>query len=541
MKKIFTLLFAVCLSACQNLTWGQVVTSGLVGFYPFNGNADDLVDNNHGSVFGATLSTDRFGNTNQAYRFNGSTDYIELPHSNKINFEFNNDFTISVWVKIDNNQNDQRGSNNEIVSKWNANTNTPYPYAIRYFNKTADLNIQEKIFTLRFDSDQCNHNPTIVNSCKVTTELWHHLVLLKKGDHIYNYQDGRLVGETPDGTTAFCNTKNNLPIYLGKRELNQRYFTGQIDDLSFYNRALTDTEISTLFTQNSWELSDPETKFETFAVSQQTGNTSIDVANRTVYIEVPCSVDLRSLSPTFSTSANTLVFINNREQISGASQNDFTNSVIYSLLNERSCVNLPWTVTITTKKYPDEENTLSTRIDTFLFPGTSKNTEIDYENRKIDVELNCGANIKELIALFEIENNSSAFISSTLQLSGISVNSFEQQVIYTIKNSLLCTSSDWIVNVKEAFIKDLNPKSEEYFIPNVISPNDDGHNDSLKLGTSLQGSELVLFNRYGKRVFSSSNYKNQFNGNGLTTGIYFYTIKNSCFSEIIKGSLQIVR
>jgi hypothetical protein len=48
-----------------------VPTSGLVGWWPFNGNANDESGNgNNGTVNGATLTTDRFGNEGSAYDFN---------------------------------------------------------------------------------------------------------------------------------------------------------------------------------------------------------------------------------------------------------------------------------------------------------------------------------------------------------------------------------------------------------------------------------------------------------------------------------------
>lgn len=50
---------------------------GLVGWWKFDGNAKDSTPNsNHGTVTGATLTTDRKGQTNKAYSFNGSTDYV---------------------------------------------------------------------------------------------------------------------------------------------------------------------------------------------------------------------------------------------------------------------------------------------------------------------------------------------------------------------------------------------------------------------------------------------------------------------------------
>jgi len=71
---------------------------GLVAYYPFNGNAnDESVNGNHGTVYGATLTTDRFGNTNKAYSFDGVDDYID----SKFNFNGGStNFTISYWAKF---------------------------------------------------------------------------------------------------------------------------------------------------------------------------------------------------------------------------------------------------------------------------------------------------------------------------------------------------------------------------------------------------------------------------------------------------------
>jgi hypothetical protein len=53
------------------------LNDGLVAYYPFNGNANDESGNgNHGTVHGATLTADRFGNANSAYKFNGTDDRI---------------------------------------------------------------------------------------------------------------------------------------------------------------------------------------------------------------------------------------------------------------------------------------------------------------------------------------------------------------------------------------------------------------------------------------------------------------------------------
>ena len=59
----------------STLLYGQVPTVGLIGRWEFSGNANDLSSSaNHGTVMGASLVSDRCGNTNSAYSFNGITE-----------------------------------------------------------------------------------------------------------------------------------------------------------------------------------------------------------------------------------------------------------------------------------------------------------------------------------------------------------------------------------------------------------------------------------------------------------------------------------
>jgi hypothetical protein len=102
MKKSLFTAFAVGLCMTANLMAqlpSYVPTNGLVGWWPFNGNANDESGNgNNGTVNGATLTTDRFGIANKAYSFDGVDDIISLQNSS--NFNFNNGKAISFWVKI---------------------------------------------------------------------------------------------------------------------------------------------------------------------------------------------------------------------------------------------------------------------------------------------------------------------------------------------------------------------------------------------------------------------------------------------------------
>jgi len=75
-----------------------VPTNGLVGYCPFNGNANDISGNGYnGTVNGATLINDRFGNANSAYSFIGINNYIGT--SQNFNVINNTPRTCLMWVK----------------------------------------------------------------------------------------------------------------------------------------------------------------------------------------------------------------------------------------------------------------------------------------------------------------------------------------------------------------------------------------------------------------------------------------------------------
>ena len=76
------------------------ITTGLIAAYEFSGNADDVSGNgNDGVVNGATPTTDRFGNANSAYSFDGVDDYI---HSSTT-FSPQASGTISLWFNQESN------------------------------------------------------------------------------------------------------------------------------------------------------------------------------------------------------------------------------------------------------------------------------------------------------------------------------------------------------------------------------------------------------------------------------------------------------
>ncbi|MEY4865827.1 MAG: hypothetical protein RLY64_81, partial [Bacteroidota bacterium] len=104
MKHLLTLTLLCFGLLAQAQIPSYVPTNGLVGWWPFNGNANDESGNgNHGTVNGATLAADRFGNSGKAYLFDGVDDYIQ---SNN-NLTGQSSLSINVWVKLSNDHSGQ--------------------------------------------------------------------------------------------------------------------------------------------------------------------------------------------------------------------------------------------------------------------------------------------------------------------------------------------------------------------------------------------------------------------------------------------------
>ena len=101
MKKILLLaILALITQTIKAQVPSYVATNGLIGYWPFNGNANDESGNGKNGVkFQVAGTTDRFGNLNSAYSFDGISSYIEV--ANSAGFDLGgNDFTISLWVNI---------------------------------------------------------------------------------------------------------------------------------------------------------------------------------------------------------------------------------------------------------------------------------------------------------------------------------------------------------------------------------------------------------------------------------------------------------
>jgi gliding motility-associated-like protein len=80
----------------------------------------------------------------------------------------------------------------------------------------------------------------------------------------------------------------------------------------------------------------------------------------------------------------------------------------------------------------------------------------------------------------------------------------------------------------------------KFFIPNLVSPNGDMHNDAFEVVSLPDNSDLKIFNRWGDRVYSNSNYDNKFDFHGLSDGVYYYDLQFDTGTKF-KGWVQVLR
>lgn len=243
----FIVLLGLSISSMAQVP-SYVPSNGLVGWWPFNGNAKDESGNgNNGVVNGTTLATDRFGNVNTAYSFNGVNNYISL------NTQLPNVFSVSLWVNVDAYKTYTLAGPNYIGSK---------------LLSTIDNSIAFSGFEIGLDGLKTNYGKHSASFwCQsgcgyalahklMSIDNWYFLVATYDGSKLRYYVNGTLNIAI---TSSFV--QNNKTIVLGARGFNLTgpvfFLDGKLDDFGIWNRSLTEMEVEELYNfQNKSTIAD---------------------------------------------------------------------------------------------------------------------------------------------------------------------------------------------------------------------------------------------------------------------------------------------
>jgi hypothetical protein len=202
------------------------LSDGLLASYPFNGNANDESGNgNDGTVFGATLTTDRFGNADSAYSFNSADqDHIVISAIPGLTATQ----TKSLWISPD-----YPGAIDDftyVLDEGNSPTN---------FNNNWIELISNRV---RAGTDGSHFGDT---SRTVDAQNWTHIAVTSEiGGDIIVYIDAvpEIVATAGTNMPSDIRIGGTLSPFAG-----DKHFNGTIDDIRFYDRVLSEAEIRQLF------------------------------------------------------------------------------------------------------------------------------------------------------------------------------------------------------------------------------------------------------------------------------------------------------
>jgi hypothetical protein len=227
MKRFFTIFGLLTLIGWSGVSNAQ----NLIVSYPFSGNANDVSGNNlNGTVTNAVLSTDRYGNANSAYYFDGTSALITIPHNTILNAF---PLTINVWFKT----NTSGGGGGSIVNKYQNGSLNGYNLSLLASNGH---------YKTQYYYNGSN-NVTGETTTTYNDNQWHMATAVYSNSDLKMYIDNSLV-KTVSWTGTPQATTTTRDLLIGKLDEAVNYFyQGYIDDISLYNSALTLSQIDSLY------------------------------------------------------------------------------------------------------------------------------------------------------------------------------------------------------------------------------------------------------------------------------------------------------
>jgi hypothetical protein len=340
--KTLILLFSVLFTT---MSFAQVPSyvpaNGLVGWWPFNGNANDESGNgNNGTNNGATLTTDRNGVANQAYSFDGIDNYIA---TNSL-LNASEDFSFSCWVNSNNN------SNQTILNT--------IPHTIIAFGINAWWVGAGNISFLYGTGDSfgwLNNNYYFPNP-NLFQGVWVNHLIVKNGLNWKFYQNGVLI-HNYNAPSNPASTISQLVFGHCDPSTCSETFNGKIDDIGMWNRALTECEIQNLYTSTNPTNTTTATACNSYTWNGTTYSTS------GVYAGTTTNCVTESLNLTISPSSTNTTTITACDSYTWNGTN-YTSSGVYTG-STANCVTQSLNLTINTNT---SSSISQTALDSYTWP-----------------------------------------------------------------------------------------------------------------------------------------------------------------------------
>lgn len=209
------------------------VANSLVSYYKLDGNSSDSIGGNNGTDTAISYSTAN-GKLIQGAGMNGTTSNITSASSA---FAFNGNITVSAWVNPS--AIPTTGNFMSLIARF-TNTAGQFGYDLRLECPSGVNTVNFNIVTAGSVNVVCSVAKTL------TLGTWYHLMGINDGTNSYLYINGALAATTVGINDGIAT--NNL--YFGAINYNAgitRYFSGAIDEIGIWRRALTASEVTQIY------------------------------------------------------------------------------------------------------------------------------------------------------------------------------------------------------------------------------------------------------------------------------------------------------
>ena len=216
------------------------VPSGMIGWWPGEGSAADIIGTNNGTLQGgATASAAAF--VGLGFTFDGTNNFVSIPDS--VSLKPTN-LTIEAWVKF--NSLDSAGAAavpagfQWIVFKQNTRSSAFEGF---FLGKAREATGDEFSFGV---TSAGGTQVSVRSTTLVQTGIWYHVACTRGPSSIQMFVNGQLQAQA---AVAFPQDYGTLPMYFGTtgQPTFDRKFKGVLDEVSLYNRALSSNEIATIY------------------------------------------------------------------------------------------------------------------------------------------------------------------------------------------------------------------------------------------------------------------------------------------------------
>lgn len=209
-------------------------SGGPLLYFPCNGNAiDESGHNNNGTVSGATMTTDRGGNPNSAYAFDGWNNHIEIPDIIPSDIS---EFSVSLWVKP-----------NETVTR---------RLCVYLGARSGEAWLQVGNSSFAFGAHPTDGSEPTVSAPAIAGVFAHIVANYRRGISMQIWVNGILRSQAGIGKSPLSSGRNThdsaigsyAPEWLDWGRQNGIYsWSGTIDQVRIYSRALNEPEIQALY------------------------------------------------------------------------------------------------------------------------------------------------------------------------------------------------------------------------------------------------------------------------------------------------------